>query len=167
MVCHRQHLNILVGLCRGVLDVPLAIVRPFVLYSELHHHFQDNQDILHRFDVETSIEFLQNELLHKFLTQSLTIASSLLFCFFSAILKDYRFFCTFATETSRAVQSAHKPRVESIADDNVELNCSMIKNIPPKRVGSSDLICIFAMTIVGISCLFCKTKTNEFFNIAK
>lgn len=92
MVCHRQHLNILVGLCRGVLDVPLAIVRPFVLYSELHHHFQDNKDILHRLNAETAIEFLQNELLHKFLTQSLTIASSLLFCFFSAILKDYRFF---------------------------------------------------------------------------
>ena len=43
----------------------------------------------------------------------------------------------------------------------------MIENIPPKRVGFSDLICIFAMTIVGISYLFCKTKTSEFFNTAK
>ena len=48
MVCHRQHLNFLVGLCCRVLDVPLAIAHPLVLYSELHHHFQDNQDILHR-----------------------------------------------------------------------------------------------------------------------
>lgn len=75
MVCHRQHLYFLVGLCRGVFDIPLAIVHPFVLYSELHHHFQDNQDVFHRFDAESAIEFLQNELLHKFLTQSLTIAN--------------------------------------------------------------------------------------------
>ena len=48
VVCHRQHLNFFVGLCRWVFDIPLAIVHPFVLYSELHHHFQDYKDILHR-----------------------------------------------------------------------------------------------------------------------
>ena len=30
--------------------------------------------------------------------------------------------------------------------DNVESNCSMIENIPPKGVSISDLICIFAMS---------------------
>ena len=39
-----------------------------------------------------------------------------------------------------------RPRVESITDDNVESNCSMIENIPPKGVSFSDLICIFAMS---------------------
>lgn len=48
MVCHRQHLNFFVGLSRRVFDIPLAIVHPFVLYSELHNHFQDNKDVLHR-----------------------------------------------------------------------------------------------------------------------
>ena len=43
---------------------------------------------------------------------------------------------------------------ESITDDNVESNCSIIENIPPKGVSFSDLICIFAMSIVGFSCLF-------------
>ena len=45
-------------------------------------------------------------------------------------------------------------RVESITDDNVESNCSMIKNSPPKGVSFSDLICIFVMSIVGFSFLF-------------
>lgn len=47
VVCHRQHLNFLVGLSRRVFDIPLAIAHPLVLYPELHHHFQDNQNILH------------------------------------------------------------------------------------------------------------------------
>ena len=38
-----------------------------------------------------------------------------------------------------------RPSVESITDDNVESNCSMIENIPPKGVSFSDFICIFAM----------------------
>ena len=45
-----------------------------------------------------------------------------------------------------------------MTDDNVESNCSMIENNPPKRVSLSDLICIFAMSIVGFSCFFCNTK---------
>ena len=57
-----------------------------------------------------------------------------------------------------------RPRVESITDDNVESNCSMIENIPPKGVSFSDLICTFTMSIVGFSCLFCITKISEFFD---
>ena len=45
-------------------------------------------------------------------------------------------------------------RVESISEDNVESNCSMIENIPPKGVSFSDFIYIFVMSIVGFSCLF-------------
>ena len=60
-----------------------------------------------------------------------------------------------------------RPRVDSITDDNVESNCSMIENNPPKGVSFSDLICIFAMTIVEFSCLFCNTKINEFFDMVK
>ncbi len=60
-----------------------------------------------------------------------------------------------------------RPRVELITDDNVESNCSMIENIPPKGVNFSDLICIFAMSIVGFPCLFCNTKISEFFDMAK
>ena len=51
-------------------------------------------------------------------------------------------------------QSTLKPRVESLTDDNVELNCSIIENIPSKGVSFSDLICSFAMPIDGFSCLF-------------
>ena len=39
-----------------------------------------------------------------------------------------------------------RPRVESVTEDNVESNCSMIENIPPKGVSFLDLICIFAMS---------------------
>ena len=60
-----------------------------------------------------------------------------------------------------------RPRIESITDDNVESNCSMIENIPPKGVSFSDLICIFAISIVGFSCLFCNTKISEFFDMTK
>ena len=49
VVCHCQYLNFFVGLCRWVLDVPLTIAHPFVLYSELHHHLQNNQNVFHRF----------------------------------------------------------------------------------------------------------------------
>ena len=59
-----------------------------------------------------------------------------------------------------------RPRVESITEDNVESNCSMIEKIPPKGVSFSDLICIFAISIVGFSCLFCNTKISEFFDMA-
>ena len=41
------------------------------------------------------------------------------------------------------------------------------KNIPPKGVSFSDIICIFAMSIVEFSCLFCNTKISEFFDMAK
>ena len=60
-----------------------------------------------------------------------------------------------------------RPRVESITDDNVESNCSMIDNNPPKEVSLSDLICIFAMSIVGFSCFFCNTKISENSDMAK
>jgi len=43
----------------------------------------------------------------------------------------------------------------------------MIEKIPPKGVSFSDLICIFAMSIVEFSCLFCNTKISEFFDMAK
>ena len=40
-----------------------------------------------------------------------------------------------------------RPRVESITEDNVESNCSMIENIPPKGVSFSDFIAFFAMSV--------------------
>ena len=43
----------------------------------------------------------------------------------------------------------------------------MIENSPPKGVSFSDLICTFAMSIVGFSCLFCNTKISEFFDMTK
>ena len=57
--------------------------------------------------------------------------------------------------------------VASITDDNVESNCSMIENNPPKEVSLSDLICIFVMSIVGFSCFFCNTKISENSDMAK
>ena len=39
-------------------------------------------------------------------------------------------------------------------NDYAESNCSMLENFPPKGVSLSDLICIFAMFIVGFSCFF-------------
>ena len=59
-----------------------------------------------------------------------------------------------------------RPRAESITDDNVESNCSMIENNPPKGVSLSDLICIFAMSIVGFS-FVCNTKISEKSDMAK
>ncbi|MDU2330185.1 MAG: hypothetical protein E7D78_09655 [Prevotella bivia] len=56
---------------------------------------------------------------------------------------------------------------EYTTDDNVESNCSIIENNPPKGVSLSDLICIFAMSIVGFSCFFCNTKISENSDIAK
>ena len=38
------------------------------------------------------------------------------------------------------------PRVESITDESLESNCSIIENIPPKGVGFSDFIATFAMS---------------------
>ena len=43
----------------------------------------------------------------------------------------------------------------------------MMEYIPPKGVSFSELICIFAMYIVGFPCLFCNTKISEFFDMAK
>ena len=39
------------------------------------------------------------------------------------------------------------PRVESITDESLESNCSMIENIPPKGVSFSDFIATFAMSV--------------------
>ncbi|OYP46509.1 hypothetical protein CIK96_05660 [Prevotella sp. P4-98] len=47
-----------------------------------------------------------------------------------------------------------KPRVESIKEDNVESNCSMTRKFPSKRSEFPNLICNFAKSIVGFSCLF-------------
>ena len=54
-----------------------------------------------------------------------------------------------------------RPRVESITEDNVELNYSMIENIPPKGVSLSDLICTFTMSYQEFSCFFRNTKISE------
>ena len=37
-----------------------------------------------------------------------------------------------------------RPMVEAITEDNVDSNCSMIKNMPPKGKRITDLMCIFA-----------------------
>ncbi|OYP39936.1 hypothetical protein CIK90_02760 [Prevotella sp. P5-126] len=47
-----------------------------------------------------------------------------------------------------------KPRVESIKEDNVESNCSMTRKLSSKRSEFPNLICNFAKSIVGFSCLF-------------
>ena len=60
-----------------------------------------------------------------------------------------------------------RPRVESITDDNVESNCSMIENIPPKGVSFSDLICIFAMPDEVLFDYYSNTKLSESSDMAK
>ena len=47
------------------------------------------------------------------------------------------------------IYRAHKISFEELNRrwmDNVESNCSMIENIPPKGVSFSDFICTFAMS---------------------
>ena len=44
-----------------------------------------------------------------------------------------------------------RPRAESITEDNVESNCSMIENIPPKGVSFSDFICILPCLVDFLS----------------
>ena len=44
------------------------------------------------------------------------------------------------------------PRVESITDESLESNCSMIENIPPKGVSFSDFIATFAMSCQSFAC---------------
>ena len=39
------------------------------------------------------------------------------------------------------------PRVESIIDESLESNCSIIENIPPKGVSFSDFIATFALSV--------------------
>ena len=39
------------------------------------------------------------------------------------------------------------PRVESITDERLESNCSIIEKIPPKGESFSDLIATFAMSV--------------------
>ncbi len=74
VLCYGEYLRFLRHLRRGVLDVPLAVGHPFVFDSELHHHFQDDEDVPYGLDAQSCLEFLQDELLHKFFTQSLTTA---------------------------------------------------------------------------------------------
>ena len=74
VVRHRQHLNLLAALRRRILYVPLAIVHALVLHAELHHHFQHDKDVLHGLHAQSAVQFPQHKLLHKFLTQSLTLA---------------------------------------------------------------------------------------------
>ena len=60
-----------------------------------------------------------------------------------------------------------RSRVESITDDNVESNCSIIGNIPPKDVSFSDFICIFAMPDEVLFDYYCNTKLSESSDMAK
>ena len=39
------------------------------------------------------------------------------------------------------------PRVESITDESLESNCSIIVKIPPKGESFSDIIATFAMSV--------------------
>ena len=55
------------------------------------------------------------------------------------------------------------------SDDNVESNCSIIANIPPKGVSFSDFIAIFAMAYQSFVYFhfFCNTKISEISDTAK
>ena len=44
------------------------------------------------------------------------------------------------------------PSVESITDDSLESNCSIIENIPPKGVSFADFMLIFAMPLMNFIC---------------
>ena len=74
VLCYGEHLRFLGHLRRGVLDVPLAVGHPFVFDSELHYHLQDDENVLYGLDAQPCFKFLQDELLHKFFTQSLSAA---------------------------------------------------------------------------------------------
>ena len=43
----------------------------------------------------------------------------------------------------------------------------MIKNIPPKGVSFSDLICTFTRLSLDFLIFFCNTKISKFFDMAK
>ena len=60
-----------------------------------------------------------------------------------------------------------RPRVESITDDNVESNFSIIGNIPPRDVSFSDFICIFAMPDEVLFDYYSNTKLSESSDMAK
>ena len=60
-----------------------------------------------------------------------------------------------------------RPRVESITDDNVESNCSMIENIPPKGVIESNFICTLAMSAEDWFDFYCNTKLSESSDMTK
>ena len=58
------------------------------------------------------------------------------------------------------------PRVESITDESLESNCSIIENIPPKGESFSDLIATFAMSVgFDTHILICHTKIGEKFDM--
>lgn len=57
MVRHRQYLDFITGLCRRIFDIPFAVVHPPVLHAEPHHHFQNNENVLHRLDAESAVQF--------------------------------------------------------------------------------------------------------------
>lgn len=42
----------------------------------------------------------------------------------------------------------------SIVGESMEANCSIMGNIPPKRMSFSDFICTFALFITGFAALF-------------
>jgi len=60
-----------------------------------------------------------------------------------------------------------KPKVESIVQDNILSNFSIIGNIPPKDVSFSDFICTFTMLDEVLFDYFCNTKLSESFDMTK
>ena len=54
-----------------------------------------------------------------------------------------------------------KPKVESITEDNMKSNCSIIENIPPKGVSFSDFICIFVMPDEVLFDYYSNTELSE------
>ena len=54
------------------------------------------------------------------------------------------------------------PSVESITEDSLESNCSIIENIPPKRVSFADFMLIFAMPLMNSFAIFYDTKLSDF-----
>ena len=58
------------------------------------------------------------------------------------------------------------PSVESITDDSLESNRSIIENIPPKGVSFADFMLIFAMPLMNFICYIYDTKLNVFSGMA-
>ena len=73
VIGYGENLQFLGHVVGRIFYIPLIVVHPLVLYPELHHHLQDDKNVLNRFHTQSTLDLFQDECLNFMLMERIVV----------------------------------------------------------------------------------------------